>query len=518
MAVAEQVTFCPATAIYADSNKVDTIYVPYGEIFMCRSKNDNGKRCNGSSRYAKQRRALQAKKQYYTKKLAADSSDTESFTKALDATLKHVALTFEHKNLGNGIAHRMPLTPNTEKLVNAIEQAGFSPYIVGGSVRDSLLGVSNIKDIDIEVHGATTEQLIPVLKTLGNVDEVGKSFGVLKITLDGEEYDVSLPRTETKTRDGHTGFDIEVDPDLGLERASLRRDYTINALAYSAKHEYVIDHHTGLKDLKDKKLKHVSDAFDEDPLRVLRGMQMAARFDMSLAPETVTKSQKLQSEFHTLSEERVRGEFGKLWGRPTNIVAGFKALQETGWGKFVGLEKSNNKKLWDKLSSVNKTIESVKLPKKTVKLFREILYAATVAESITDDGERNKFVELTSANHKSQNAIKFLVNTPPAKENMSSYEVEKLSHNLSKHFTVKEYVTYRKVLGENTDSVETVAVTAGVYESPKPDLVTGKLILEQTNKKPGKWVGDLVAEGRDAQHRGVIKNMEDATGWLLSHI
>ena len=165
------------------------------------------------------------------------------------------------------------LTPALEKLIRTIQSSGGRPIIVGGSVRDALLGLP-AKDIDIEVYGLPTEVLEQQLQTIGSVHAVGRAFGVLKVTVEANEgnetFDVGLPRKENKEGRGHRGFLVTPDPNLSFAEASLRRDFTINAMGYDPIENQLLDPHQGQKDLEQRLLKHVSPAFSEDPLRVLR--------------------------------------------------------------------------------------------------------------------------------------------------------------------------------------------------------------------------------------------------------
>ena len=147
-------------------------------------------------------------------------------------------------------------------------------YLVGGCVRDALLELP-LKDIDIEVFGVTYDQLASALRHHGRVDLVGRSFGVAKVTLGSSVYDFSIPRRDSKTGLGHRGFDIALDPDISPRDAAARRDFTLNALMLSPQSGELLDFFGGLADLKQRILRHTSPAFAEDPLRVLRGMQIA---------------------------------------------------------------------------------------------------------------------------------------------------------------------------------------------------------------------------------------------------
>ena len=160
-------------------------------------------------------------------------------------------------------------------------------YLVGGCVRDALLGIAH-KDFDLEVYGVNYEQLEKALSVHGRVDLVGKSFGVIKFSSrEGAQWDFSLPRRDSKTSAGHKGFQIEFDADISPKEAASRRDFTVNALMFDPRTGEYLDFFNGQNDLQNRVLRHTSPAFSEDPLRVLRGMQFAARFDLTAAPETI---------------------------------------------------------------------------------------------------------------------------------------------------------------------------------------------------------------------------------------
>ena len=156
-------------------------------------------------------------------------------------------------------------------------------YLVGGCVRDSLLGIVH-KDFDLEVYGVGYETLARELSVHGRVDLVGKSFGVIKFSSpDGGQWDFSLPRRDSKMSAGHKGFQVEFDPDIHPRDAASRRDFTINALMFDPRTGEYLDFFGGRHDLEKRVLRHTSPAFVEDPLRVLRGMQFAARFNLTPA-------------------------------------------------------------------------------------------------------------------------------------------------------------------------------------------------------------------------------------------
>ena len=215
------------------------------------------------------------------------------------------------------------------QVAEAIILAGGRAVVVGGAVRDHLLGFAP-KDIDIEVYGLDVERLTAALERVAKIHVVGKSFGVLKAKIGGMEIDVSLPRREKKAGTGHRGFLVDHDPAMSFTEAASRRDFTINAMGVDLGSCELLDPWGGAADLKAGIIRHVSDAFDEDPLRVLRACQFSARYGFAIAPETVAKCRSLQEELATLSTERIWEEFKKLLLKSQTPSVGMAALEATG--------------------------------------------------------------------------------------------------------------------------------------------------------------------------------------------
>jgi tRNA nucleotidyltransferase (CCA-adding enzyme) len=206
------------------------------------------------------------------------------------------------------------------------------PRLVGGGVRDWLLGLEP-KDFDIEVAGTDFETLRRALAPFGATDVVGRSFGVIKVrsAATDAEYDFSLPRRESKTGAGHRGFAVAPDPDLSDAEAAARRDFTVNAIAYDPVSGEMIDPHGGQADLAARRLRHTGPAFTEDPLRVLRAFQLAARFDFTLVPETAALCRSIVDSYAELPVERVWAEWEKWAVKSMKPSRGLAVLEETGW-------------------------------------------------------------------------------------------------------------------------------------------------------------------------------------------
>lgn len=178
-------------------------------------------------------------------------------------------------------------------------------YCVGGAVRDELLGLS-VQDRDFVVVGTT-----PTEMELAGYKPVGKDFPVFLHPNTRDEY--ALARTERKTAKGYKGFQVHADPDVTLEQDLARRDLTINAIAKDES-GHLIDPYSGIQDLKDKVLRHVSPAFSEDPVRIFRAARFAARFiDFDVAPATMNLMREMveKGEVDALVPERVWQEISK---------------------------------------------------------------------------------------------------------------------------------------------------------------------------------------------------------------
>jgi tRNA nucleotidyltransferase (CCA-adding enzyme) len=204
-------------------------------------------------------------------------------------------------------------------------------FLVGGCVRDWFLGIEN-KDYDIEVFGCDYQNLANALGRWGRVDLVGRSFGVVKLTVAcGATYDFSIPRRDSKTAPGHKGFQVAFDPALTPREAAARRDYTINSLMFDARRGELLDFFGGEKDLRAGVLRHTSEAFPEDPLRVLRGMQFAGRFKLRAKDETIQLARSIKHTYPELARERVREEWFKWAGKSEIPSLGLRFLEETLW-------------------------------------------------------------------------------------------------------------------------------------------------------------------------------------------
>lgn len=220
-----------------------------------------------------------------------------------------------------------------QTISKALVKENAQAIVVGGAVRDHFMG-TRIKDYDVEVYGLThIEQLERILAQYGTVNLVGKSFGIFKFRYEKEEYDFAFPRTEQKNGVGHRGFDIQCDGSLTFEEASVRRDFTINAMGYDIEAEQFLDPHGGQRDMERRVLRHVDDqTFVEDPLRLYRAVQFAARFGYRLDEHTfeLCRSMVEAGMLAELAAERIYMEFYKLLLQSPKPSIGFELMRELG--------------------------------------------------------------------------------------------------------------------------------------------------------------------------------------------
>lgn len=212
--------------------------------------------------------------------------------------------------------------PVVAQVVQSIDKQGGRALLVGGAVRDLLLE-RVVKDLDIEVHGLSLEELEAILKQNGPVSEIGKAFGVLR--LHGLDVDWSLPRSDAPGRKP----DVQIDPDMAIDQAFRRRDLTINAMGIDLNTYILLDPFGGLEDLRAGILRAPDvKFFVEDPLRLFRVMQFVGRFEMK--PDQTLNDVCSKMDISTVSVERIEREFEKLLLKSKHPSLGIRWLQEIG--------------------------------------------------------------------------------------------------------------------------------------------------------------------------------------------
>lgn len=212
------------------------------------------------------------------------------------------------------------------QICEGIQEAGGEALLVGGSVRDIYFGAIP-KDYDVEVYGLQAEEIEAVVEKYGKVRDVGRAFGILKVTLEnGLDLDISLPRTDSKIGAGHKGFVVNSDPFMSVEEAAKRRDFTFNALAANPLTGELHDYYGGLDDIKSRTLRITDhERFADDPLRVLRAMQFIGRFGLRVHPDDLPIIQSMSELLSELPKERFAEEWKKLLLRSEKPSLGLNA-------------------------------------------------------------------------------------------------------------------------------------------------------------------------------------------------
>ncbi len=383
-----------------------------------------------------------------------------------------------------------------KKIAEHIKNNGGQLWLVGGCVRDHLLGIES-RDWDVEIHGVDVPSVEIFLKKFGKIKLVGKSFSAWKLNLGNKEIDISLPMNQNQP-----------EPHLGIENALRRRDLRINAIAYDPIAENFADPHDGLADIKNKILQ-TPDAveFRRDPLRAFRVVQFCARFDFKIAPELVNLC--LDINVQEVAGERVELELRKMLLLSKNPGKGFRRMFELNLAAQVfpnwkpkdisTLEENLNKsarkhvqsKSWKLALLWTVALEGTKLEYAEeildyLKLYR--INSFPVRDYIL------KGLKFSHKMHKRMNdtELRFLA------EEAELQFLAEIAKNSSPHTTAENLINAERL---------------GVSNSPMPLLVQGRDL--QIHGYQGKEIGKKLMEIRNLQLKGLITSREQALSKIV---
>ena len=407
------------------------------------------------------------------------------------------------------------------KIAGDIREAGGRAFLVGGWVRDALLGKS-CRDYDVEVYDMAQDALVPILSKYGRTNLVGKAFGVIHLAMKGLSLDFSFPRTESKVDYGHRGFVVHTDEKLSFKEAALRRDFTINAMGMELPELTLCDPYGGIDDLKTHTLRHVGPAFAEDSLRILRGVQFACRFGCTLAPDTVELCRTLSLD--DLSVERLFEEFKKWLLKPGKPSLGLKAFLDIKLDEYFP-EIHPFKDSWETLGTIldNMVPWRDTLPEAQA---MEFAFAALLCgspetslkflERITNETHLLKIVPpLLKAYQELDTAI---VNDAPALRRLAVKLGGLKLLGLLVKCTPREF--YAGPTADDECFADKLWNAASeldlIEEAPQPYLM-GKMLMDM-GVKPGKQMGEIIKKSFELQLDGEIKNAEEAIAWARSAI
>jgi len=453
------------------------------------------------------------------------------------------------------------------RIVAELRENGFRGVVVGGAVRDALLELP-VKDFDLEVYGISYERLSEFLASRGRIDLVGKSFGVVKFTAPDEgTWDFSIPRCDSKTGRGHRDFHTQFDPAITPREAAARRDFTVNAMAYDPLTGEILDFFGGQQDLAQRILRATSEAFSEDPLRVLRGMQFACRFDLTLDGATAAMSRAIAAEYGTLAKERIAEEFMK-WAvksrRPGRIA---DYLAACGWlghfpeiGAMAGVPQDPD---WHPEGDVS------------IHTMYVLDAAAHIAERDGLDGDDRAVLLFAALGHDFGKPATTELRQRAGRERWTSWGHEPLGGPIARQFLtrigiksaivdqviplIENHLAHRSFGMDSTPravrrlamrlapaSVEQLirlieadasgrppkdaslppeaaqilaaARAESVERKPQPPLILGRHVLPYFNDRPGVHIGEVTNAAYEAQADGKFSTEEEALQWLEAHM
>ena len=398
-----------------------------------------------------------------------------------------------------------------DKIFDKLKKYHIKPIIVGGYIRDSLLHRAS-KDIDIELYGVESfEKLEALLVEFGEVNSVGRSFGVCKLNYKDLELDFSLPREDSKIAQGHKGFQVTTDAKMEFATAASRRDFTINSLGYDLQEKKLLDPFGGLEDLE-KKLLRATDLskFAEDPLRVLRAVGFATRFDFVLDEALFLLCQKMFEDgaLEELALERVYDEIKKLLLKSKKPSIALTLLQQLhGFVYFQELALLKEQE-W------NKILQALDIAKRSMPVMLALL-----SSQLQDRALYNFLYRVTNK----QRLIKDVCSLLDAKESISldnfhTYDVYKLATlvdiELFGEFLSALYLHKKE---QEIDNLLRVAKELGVLHKAAKALLQGRDLIE-LGLKPSKKFSQILKKAYEAQMHQEFSNHTEAVLWLKKNI
>ena len=487
-----------------------------------------------------------------------------------------IAPTINLENLKRGKLKKelsIPVSKAGNEVINELKKEGYTSLIVGGAVRDALNGIPP-KDIDIEVYGISYKNLEKILEKHGKTDLVGKEFGIIKFKDNqGNEYDFSIPRSESKIGVGHKDFKVKVDPDMTPKEAARRRDFTWNALAYDPTTKTIHDYFGGIQDLKEGVMKHTSEQFAEDPLRILRALQFQGRTGYNIDPKTLKLMREMVKEgaMTNLAVERVSEEWMKWAIKGSSPALLFSFLRDTGlmpkFGDLAKLSKTKQDPEWHPEGGVELHTglvmeaaveiadrEGLTGDDRAVLIFSALLHDVAKPATTRVETEGKKKGRIISPGHEEMGGTmareilkglgikksivdkvavlieNHLQHVSIANEKANPQKAARtLAKKLAKGGTNIKQLLYLveadmsgrpplpKGLGEKGEILQELAEGVGVTESVEPDILLGRHLIE-LGVEPGPLMGKMLATAKEAQEEGLFKTAEEGKAWVKRNL
>jgi tRNA nucleotidyltransferase (CCA-adding enzyme) len=386
-----------------------------------------------------------------------------------------------------------------------------SPVIVGGYVRDSLLGKES-KDIDIELYGISSlAKVEKVLEEFGHVSSVGKNFGVCKLFFEEFDLDFSLPRLETKIASGHKGFEISTYSYLNFETASLRRDFTINAIGFDVEKKVLLDPYHGMIDLKNSNLHFVNKTtFAEDPLRILRGVQFSSRYGLSMSKELFHLCQEMiqKKMLEELPKERIFDEIKKLLLESPKPSTGLTLLKRLGAFSYFNEFFSLSEDTWKKtIFSLDEIVHYKTKDEKTniILMLSLLSYALSKEEKIS-------FMEKLTHERNLLSSVLVLTKYHLNKK-MNNSEIYRLATKTNIKYTVLIHLALYPERKKSFIEIQNKAQELGVLQKKVKALIQGRDLIS-LGISPSASFSQILTSAYEAQMDGEFNTHDEAILWL----
>ena len=385
--------------------------------------------------------------------------------------------------------------------------------IVGGYVRDFFIGLDS-KDIDIELYGVDSlDKVEKILQEFGSINSVGKSFGVCKLFYEDLDLDFSLPRRDSKIAQGHKGFTVTLDTGMDFKTAAKRRDFTMNAIGYDVISQEILDPYNGIHDLQNKLLKAVDlEQFSEDPLRVLRAVTFATRFELTIEKKLffLCKTMIENGVLEELPQERIFNEIQKVLLLSQKPSQAFTLLQKLSafdfFSEFTSLHDED-------FTSLLAALDRAKSLSEQTECHNRLSLLLAVLSSCFSHEETLSFLKKLTTDKKLTQAILKLKEAAIDLQNITNYTVYKLATKVN----IQLYLLYLHAMyPEQTSAIkmlEEKATKLGVLQKKLEPLIQGKDLIA-LGLKPSKQFSTLLNELYDLQMREKIKTKEEAKQWL----
>ncbi len=410
--------------------------------------------------------------------------------------------------------------PNKLQLVfDKLNKFNIKSIIVGGYVRDFFLNISNIhkKDIDIELYGISSYDLLKdILKEFGDVNTVGKSFGVCKLSLEEIEIDFTFPRTDSKISSGHCGFLISINKSLDFKEASSRRDFTINSIGFDTTKKIFLDPFKGIQDIENKILRAVDiKKFAQDPLRVLRLVSFRSRFDFNVDKKLFILCQDIceKNILSELASERIYIEIKKVLLLSTKPSLGFSLLKDLNALKIFKELAILNEKQFTFISQSIDRFAKVKTNNRNIKI---LIMLSILCYYLTNKQIEKFITNLTN----SQILVKKII-TLLREDFKVDYNDSQL-YFLSTRVNIENFLLFSQATKASIktylfDNLKAKAIQLNIFNKQAIPLIQGRDILA-LGITPSIHYKKILSKAYEAQMNLEINNQSEAQRWLKNYL